>query len=320
MIAVGTSSDDGDAMCELEDFKGRINVAACNSPESITISGDSDAIDEVRIIFEEEGKFVRPLQVSTAYHSHHMLLCYDAYVKAIQDCKLQCLKPEEGGPTWYSSVEAGARMEGGSSLEATYWAENMTSPVLFTHAIECALEECEVFDLALEIGPHPALKGPVVQTLLLSGVDNVPYIGVLNRGKNDLRSFLDALGFIWCHAGALAIDFLKFQKAHHSESGHSTPMKGLPTYAWNHERDYWSESRKGRQYRTQQAAIHDFLGRRTDDGMENQWRWENVLSVRENPWLSGHALQGVGESQFPLTFKYANSKCSSKLYFQPLAI
>ncbi len=299
MLAVGTSFEDGKAMCELEDFEGRITVAACNSPESITISGDSDAINEVLIVFEEEGKFVRPLKVSTAYHSHHMLVCSDPYLEAIQNCKIQILEPKDGSPTWYSSVESGARVEGGDSMEANYWAENMINPVLFSQAIECSMEECGGFGAVLEIGPHPALKGPVAQTIQSLRAENLPYYGVLNRGKDDMKSFLDALGSIWSHSGPLAVDFAAFQTTHYNDKSYAAPMKGLPTYSWNHERDYWNESRAGKQNRIHDSPIHEFLGRRTPDGMENQWRWENVLSVRELPWLSGHALQGVSRILAP---------------------
>ncbi|PVH71608.1 hypothetical protein DL98DRAFT_471444 [Cadophora sp. DSE1049] len=292
MIAVGTTFEDGKAMCELEDFEGRITVAANNSPDSITISGDSDAIAEVIVVFEEEGKSVRQLKVNTAYHSHHMMLCSDAYVEAIQECDIQILDPMEDAPIWYSSVDGGVRVEGGESLKANYWAENMVKPVLFAQAIECAMEECGRFDTALEVGPHPALKRPVAQINQQLRVEMVPYSGVLHRGKDDLKSFLDCIGFIWSHCGGSAVDFDSFQKTHYSDNSYLVVLKDLPTYAWSHDRDYWTECRGGKVYRTHETAIHEFLGRRTPDGMQNQWRWENVLSVRELPWLSGHALQG----------------------------
>jgi hybrid polyketide synthase/nonribosomal peptide synthetase ACE1 len=293
MLAVGTSFEDGKEMCELEDFKGRITVAACNSPNSITISGDSDAIAEAQLVFEEEGKFVRPLKVSTAYHSHHMLLCSDAYIKSIQQCEIQILQPKESSPIWYSSVDGGARVEGGEVLKASYWSENMVKPVLFAQAVECAIEECERFDVALEIGPHPALKGPVDQTVQQLGTETIGYFGVLNRGKDDLKSFLDTLGSVWIHCGSSAVNFSRFQTLHYSDNTYALPLKGIPSYIWNHEREYWNESRAGKQYRTHETAIHEFLGRRTTDGVEDEWRWENVLRTRELSWLSGHALQGV---------------------------
>lgn len=319
MIAVGTTFEDGKAMCDLEDFEGRITVAANNSSESITISGDSDAIAEVIVVFEEEGKSVRQLKVNTAYHSHHMILCSDAYVEAITRCNIEILDPENDAPIWYSSVDGGVRVEGDGSLRANYWAENMVKPVLFAQAIECAMEECGRFDTALEVGPHPALKRPVAQINQQLRVEMVPYSGVLHRGKDDFKSFLDCIGFVWCHCGGSAVDFDSFQKAHYSDNSYSVVLKDLPTYAWSHDRDYWTECRGGKVYRTHETSIHEFLGRRTPDGMQNQWRWENVLSVRELPWLSGHALQGVRDHSFHVPRCNADSKCSSKLFCQLLA-
>ncbi|CAI4215786.1 unnamed protein product [Parascedosporium putredinis] len=63
MMAVGTSFEDAQELCHLEDFAGTLCVAAHNSPESVTLSGDSSTIERARLVFEEEGKFARPLKI-----------------------------------------------------------------------------------------------------------------------------------------------------------------------------------------------------------------------------------------------------------------
>jgi len=45
-MAVGTTFEDATEFCQLEEFEGRIQVAAQNSSTSITLSGDEDAILE----------------------------------------------------------------------------------------------------------------------------------------------------------------------------------------------------------------------------------------------------------------------------------
>ncbi len=50
MLAVGTSMEDATELCEMDEFTGRIIVAAINSSSSVTISGDEDAIEELQII------------------------------------------------------------------------------------------------------------------------------------------------------------------------------------------------------------------------------------------------------------------------------
>jgi hypothetical protein len=52
--------------------------------------------------------------------------------------------------------------------------------VLFSHAITSAIQK-EHFDLALEIGPHPALKGPATESIKDVLGSGLHYQGVLER-------------------------------------------------------------------------------------------------------------------------------------------
>jgi hybrid polyketide synthase/nonribosomal peptide synthetase ACE1 len=47
-------------------------MAARNSLSIATLSGDADAIEEVKVILDEKAIFARILKADTAYHSHHM--------------------------------------------------------------------------------------------------------------------------------------------------------------------------------------------------------------------------------------------------------
>ncbi|KAI8177598.1 Beta-ketoacyl synthase domain-containing protein [Colletotrichum sp. SAR 10_75] len=75
MSAAGMSYNDAKELCGMEAFEGRVCVAASNSPESVTISGDADAIQHVQGVLEINSTFARLLKVDKAYHSHHMLPC-----------------------------------------------------------------------------------------------------------------------------------------------------------------------------------------------------------------------------------------------------
>jgi hybrid polyketide synthase/nonribosomal peptide synthetase ACE1 len=89
MLAVGTSLEDAQELCSLEDFAGRVVVAASNSATSVTLSGDADAIEEVQTILEEEGKFVRLLRVDKAYHSHHMQRASQPFLSSLSECSIR---------------------------------------------------------------------------------------------------------------------------------------------------------------------------------------------------------------------------------------
>lgn len=165
MMAIGTDLEDARSLCELEAFAGRITAAACNAPDSITLSGDLDAIHEVKEVLDDEGKFARLLKVDKAYHSHHMLPCARSYVQALAACKAEGVKlSQELNTVWLSSVHHGKPMRP-MDVTAAYWKDNLVSPVMFSQAVKAALDEYGSFDMVLEVGPHPALKGPCLSTI-----------------------------------------------------------------------------------------------------------------------------------------------------------
>jgi acyl transferase domain-containing protein len=299
MIAVGTSYEDAMELCALEDFDGRIVVAASNSPTSVTISGDIDAIEEVKVILEEEDKFVRSLRVDKAYHSHHMKAASEPFLNSLRACNIQIRTPPEGSPTWFSSVYEATTVNGDMSLQGQYWVDNLNSPVLFMQALETALRMSDTFDMGLEVGPHPALKGPasdVIEDITGSGI---PYASCLTRGKDDIESLSSALGAIWTALSPAGVDFEQFQRAVYDDAESIHILDNLPTYPWNHDRVLWSESRSTKLLRQQDGRFHDILGTREADGTDEEWRWRNVLTPKELPWLTDHALQG--QTVFPAT-------------------
>ncbi|KAK4098329.1 hypothetical protein N658DRAFT_509667 [Parathielavia hyrcaniae] len=289
MMAVGSSMEDAMELCNRPEFRGKLKLAACNSSSSVTLSGDSDAVSQAKTVLDARKTFARPLKVDTAYHSHHMKPCAEPYSKGLEGAGIT-VQPPSGGCVWYSSVRGGATMGPDDTLRGPYWLDNMVNPVLFSQAVTSAVKNSGPFHFALEVGPHPALKGPASQTLGELGVD-IPYSGVLRRGESDLSAFSDCLGSVWTHLGPSAVDF----EAIHAllpETGRPRLLKNLPTYTWDHDKPYWYESRKSKQYRTQSQPPHVLLGTRVDDGSGNEFRWRKFLSVQQIPWLEGHQIQG----------------------------
>ncbi|RHZ67150.1 type I polyketide synthase [Aspergillus thermomutatus] len=182
MIAVGISYDDARAFCAQPSFSRRLVVAASNAPTSVTLSGDLDAIHEAKKAFEETRTFARILKVDVAYHSHHMRSCAQAYLASLEGCRIQVRQPKTDC-VWISSV-TGATISVDdkmtSSLAGQYWVENMLQPVLFSQAIQHAVNGSR-FDIGIEVGPHHALKGPVLQTMKLAIGTDIPYFSILKR-------------------------------------------------------------------------------------------------------------------------------------------
>ncbi|KAI1312189.1 hypothetical protein F5Y03DRAFT_341668, partial [Xylaria venustula] len=293
MLAVGTSWEDAADLCNLRAFKGRLTIAAHNSPASVTLSGDADAVIHAKKIFDEEKKFARLLKVDTAYHSHHMLPCGDPYVEALQACGVEVKKDRETATTWFSSVVPSEKpMDATPELQGVYWRDNMTNAVLFSDAVKNAVAADDGINMAIEVGPHPALKGPAMQNISEVRPSPLPYTGVLSRGQNDVEAFSDALGYSWTQLGGQAVDFQSYEEAVTSVLRQPKLVVDLPSYQWNHARSHWNESRKSRKMRSTNVPGHELLGLPSTDSNGRDLRWSNVLKVAEIPWLSGHQLQG----------------------------
>jgi len=293
MMAAGTSVEDAKELCNLPEFEGRIGIAAINSAASVTLSGDLDAIEAAKDILDDEKKFARLLKVDKAYHSHHMLPCSDAYRKSLIDCGIKVLRPSRNSPTWLSSVYGEDIADYRPELGSEYWISNMASPVLFSQAVEFAAAEKGPFDIAIEVGPHPALKGPALQVLSEFLGESIPYTGVLSRGKDDREAFAEGLGYLWQALGDNVVDYNTFDKfLAGAESPPPRILANLPHYAWDHDRRFWHESRQYAANRSKPDPTHQLLGTKCPDGTEQQLRWRNMLRPQEIPWLAGHQIQG----------------------------
>jgi hybrid polyketide synthase/nonribosomal peptide synthetase ACE1 len=294
MMAAGLSFKEAEEWCTHPDFVGRISIAAYNAPESVTISGDADAIEDLRTKLGEEEKFTRLLKVDKAYHSHHMLPVVEAYRQALADCKISVQSPRPG-TSWISTTEC-LRMET-LGLNNEYWVKNLVTPVYFHHALEMAILNSS-YDVVVECGPHPALRGPVLQVLQEKLGQAIPYTGILARGEDDTEAFAKFLSYIWQVLGETAVNYESLTRF--LAGPDATPpqvLSDLPSYPWDHDREYWHEPRPYAFNRVQTDPPHELLGAKCADGMEEQLRWKNVIRPQEMQWLNGHQLQG--QTVFP---------------------
>ncbi|KAL7619777.1 hypothetical protein AAE478_010319 [Parahypoxylon ruwenzoriense] len=297
MMAVGMAPDDAEAFCRQPRFLSRIRVAAHNSNSSVTLSGDSKAIDEAKVILDEKEVFARILKVDNAYHSHHMEPVREPYLASLREASI---KPERncfgGACNWYSSVYGpgdGRSMTTPIPFEHTYWADNMTNPVLFSYAISSAIQN-EHFDLALEIGPHPALRGPATESIKDVLGRSLLYHGVLERNKDAVDTFSSALGFVWRNIDSpiQPVDFAGFRRACDGpDCAMPRVHKDLPPYPWDHDKPMLKESRKSKAWRTRNTPVHELLGYPTSSGKNREVRWRNILRLSDVEWLQGHQFQ-----------------------------
>lgn len=296
MIAVGFGYEEGINFCSSAAMKGRLTVAASNSPKSVTVSGDEDAIIEAKQMLDNEGLFNRVLKVDTAYHSSHMLPCAEPYTAQLKSCDIQVGKGN-GITAWVSSVYEDSRTltsDQDTDLQAAYWTDNLIGRVLFSQALERALDDGRgALDLILEVGPHPALRGPTLETMRNKLGYEVPYSGVLDRKADDITALGSALGLVWTHLGPNCVNFGGYSSAYDKNNGRidATPVPDLPTYPWDHKQILYRESRLNKRIRSRADRPHELLGNRTPDDTDYEPRWRNFLKLEEMPWLRDHCIQ-----------------------------
>ncbi|KAK8104542.1 ketoacyl-synt-domain-containing protein [Apiospora kogelbergensis] len=284
MMAVSMTMEQATEFCNSIDATvGTIGLAASNSRQSCTLAGDGNAIDEAKRLLDQQGTFARLLKVDTAYHSHHMEPCALPYLQALQRCNVQ-VQDGERQSAWYSSVyglEGRWRGLDPAALAGQYWVDNMTKPVLFSQAVQRAISEEQLcFDLIMEIGPHPSLKGPTSEGVKAFTSTHMPYTGILERGVDASESLANALGFVW--------DRFLSPKPIFSIDGIRKSFLG------NEASGGLEESRQSKQFRSRQNRINELLGHSCTNGEQarREMRWRQVLKVDEVPWTRGHSFQG----------------------------
>ena len=219
-----------------------------------------------------------------------MLPCSEPYVKSLQECGIGNTTSRVPKCHWISSVYADDIAKVDDHLESTYWVNNMLRPVLFSQALTFALSERGPFHQVLEVGPHPSLKGPVIQTIEEVAGEKIPYFSCFNRGRNSVEALAEGLGQLWADQ---ASDVLNLDEYESFLSGvtDNRLIKNLPNYQWDHERTFYHESRISRARRTHPRPSHELLGTRQPDNCTRDIRWRNLLNSREVPWLKDHQVQ-----------------------------
>ena len=265
MAAVGLSWD------EMSSFLKPDLVIACdNSASSVTISGDAFALRNclAKIRSDRPGVLARELQVDRAYHSHHMLEVGDQYA----ECLKGLIHPRTPGTPFFSTVT-----NGHVSFDARYWQANLESPVLFRSAAAAIIREFGDEIVFLEVGPHPALAGPLRQTC-----GKAVHVASLRRGEDAEESLQISLGNLWL--AGVPIEFKKLMP-------YGKVLTDLPKYPWNHEVSQWHESRLASAWRLRKFPHHELLGSRVIESSDIEPLWRNMLRLDNVSWLRDHKIR-----------------------------
>lgn len=199
----------------------------------------------------------------------------ETYEDSIQDY----ISAKEPEVAFYSSVTGSLISEYGS-LGAKYWRQNLESPVLFSSAVRSLLKDSPKDQVFVEIGPHSALQGPLRQIFKACSASNPHYASALVRNERGSKTILQCVGQLFIRG--MSIDFTAMMPGR--------VLTDLPAYPWNHEAEYWDETRVARDWRLRRFSHHDILGSRITDGSGFEPTWRNMLRVEEVPWIRDHQI------------------------------
>jgi acyl transferase domain-containing protein/NADPH:quinone reductase-like Zn-dependent oxidoreductase/NAD(P)-dependent dehydrogenase (short-subunit alcohol dehydrogenase family) len=266
MLAVGLNPDE--AVPFIERFTPQVSIAAVNSSSSVTLAGDTAALEAIAAELTAAGRFNRFLKVEVPYHSEVMTEIHDELLAALDG--LEAASPEID----VYSTATGSRMVD-DRHDAPYWWQNVRGTVLFADALKAAVSDGHrVF---LEIGPHPVLVSSIRDVLGEVGAKGVG-ITSLRRGAEELETMHSALRSLY--ASGAAIDWQTF-----FGPGAYT---ALPKYPWQLA-SLWDEGDHIERRRVEYRR-HPMI---TDVESSTPRRFLSELSFGSLPFLEDHHVAGA---------------------------
>ncbi|KAI1467861.1 uncharacterized protein F4812DRAFT_471220 [Daldinia caldariorum] len=319
MLAVGVGPDelrDSGYLPDGDDENDRIQIAAINSPGSITLSGDALAVEKLAMRLSSDGIFNRVLRTGgMAYHSHHMTVLGQEYEEMlfsgfihVRNIGLVDEAKRYPRVPWVSSVTPDKNPPSSILDSAAYWRANLESPVRFSQAISNlvrldgnSMPGSDPIKALIEIGPHSALKGPLEQILKSMGQTQIAYAGsALKRGEDARKSILQLVGGLYClnaKVDLVAVNAVDGDNESKSALVHGRTAIDLPPYQYAYGPINYYESRASKDYRLRKVPRHDLLGSKVPGVAKLRPQWRNVLRIKDLPWLGDHRL--LPDAVFP---------------------
>lgn len=301
MIAVGLSEAEVqlylDQVIASSSAPWDLRVACYNSPRSVTVSGPSDQIGLLKTFLDVDSIFNRVLRVSVAYHSPQMEVIADDYLDSIGT-----MAHQNSHVPMVSSV-TGQIATAKQLQRGQYWVDNMVSPVRFDEAVEalCSvspkaltkkLDQSHVMtpaiDLLVEIGPHAALKGPVLDILKrTSRATDVEYDFAISRNVSATQTVHQLLGRLHCRGVNVS-----WRQVNDPATTPRAVVTDLPYYPFDRSQTFWSESRINKDLRLREHGHREFLGSRSLDWCPLAPQWRYFIRTNELPWTKDHKING----------------------------
>ncbi|MET7370882.1 SDR family NAD(P)-dependent oxidoreductase, partial [Streptomyces sp. NPDC005566] len=196
-----------------------LDLAAINGPNSVVLSGTTEAIERYAAECAERGRRFTVLSVSHAFHSALMEPMLDEFAAVLAGLTFHPARiPVVSNLT-------GAVAEPGAMQQPEYWLNQVRQPVRFADAVAAAAE----FGVTryVELGPDGVLSAMAQDT-----ATEADFIPLLRKDRDETDTALTAISRLW--ATGTDIDWTAVF------AGWGGRTVDLPTYAFQRAR-YWPE-------------------------------------------------------------------------------
>ncbi|WP_216586935.1 type I polyketide synthase [Streptomyces brasiliscabiei] len=168
----------------IDRWRGRLDVAAVNSARNVTVSGDTDAVEELLTELTEQGIWAWKVPgIDVAGHSPQV----DG-LRQVLAAGAPHTPPGPSRASFYSTA-TGTRLDG-TRLDGDYWYRSMRGTVLFEQAIRALIDDGH--RLFIEVSTHPTLTTAIGEILRAADVTGA-VVPTLDHRRSDGESIRQAL-------------------------------------------------------------------------------------------------------------------------------
>ena len=263
--------------------EAELSIAAINAPGSTVVSGAEPALAGVQAHFEGQGRRIKRLAVSHAFHSPLIEPMLEQFAAVVREVELR--DPEMP----VVSNTSGGLLRAGEATDPAYWVAHARQAVRFADGISTLLGQGAT--TFLEIGPGGALATMTRECLEADGAEAKPATAIptLREGRPEPEAIVHALGR--AHAAGAKIDWGAFFAP---AGARRVP---LPTYSFQRRR-YWLDSPSiagdvgGAGL---SSAEHPLLGASVElaAGEGEDTVFTGRLSLSTHRWLADHTIGGA---------------------------
>ena len=258
-------------------LRGGVAIAAINGPESVVISGAEPAVNAIAQELAQQGRRVRPLSVSHAFHSPLMEPMLEEF--GCLAARVEVRKAQIGVVSNVTAELAGSDSGFGS---AQYWVDHIRRPVRFADSARRL--QAHGATHFIEAGPASGLTASIEQSLSSPEAVVVP---ALAKGRPEVAALIGAVGHAF--TTGVGVDWPAVF------AGSGGRRVELPTYAFQGRR-FWAQGSAAPADATGlgvDGTGHPLLGAIVERPDSGGIVLTGRLSLAAQPWLADHVVGGV---------------------------